>query len=73
LARVLGRSEGLRGGRLCQNAADTDDATRGLIEFNDASATRWPTVGVSGNIIDASLQALVYVINFKLVKAGATA
>jgi hypothetical protein len=34
---------------------------------------RWSTVGVSGNIIDASFQALVDAINYKLVKSGATA
>jgi 2-isopropylmalate synthase len=44
-----------------------------LIEFGDASGARWSTVGVSGNIIDASFQALVDAINYKLVKAGARA
>ena len=51
----------------------TDAVTRVLIEFGDADGARWSTVGVSGNIIDASFQALVDAINFKLVKAGATA
>ena len=32
---------------------------------------RWSTVGVSGNIIDASFQALVDAIDYKLVKASA--
>ena len=35
-------------------------------------ARRWSTVGVSGNIIDASFQALVDAINYKLIKSGAT-
>ncbi len=51
----------------------TDAVTRVLIEFGDADGKRWSTVGVSGNIIDASFQALVDAINFKLVKAGASA
>ncbi len=51
----------------------TDAVTRVLIEFGDADGARWSTVGVSGNIIDASFQALVDAINFRLVKAGAAA
>ena len=47
----------------------TDAVTRVLIEFGDSSGGRWSTVGVSGNIIDASFQALVDAINYKLVKA----
>ena len=46
----------------------TDAVTRVLIEFGDASGARWSTVGVSGNIIDASFQALVDAIVYKLVK-----
>ena len=49
----------------------TDAVTRVLIEFGDSSGARWSTVGVSGNIIDASFQALVDAIIYKLVKAGA--
>ena len=49
----------------------TDAVTRVLIEFGDSDGARWSTVGVSGNIIDASFQALVDAINFRLVKAGA--
>ena len=49
----------------------TDAVTRVLIEFGDASGARWSTVGVSGNIIDASFQALVDAIVYKLIKAGA--
>ena len=49
----------------------TDAVTRVLIEFGDSSGARWSTVGVSGNIIDASFQALVDAINYKLVKSGA--
>ncbi|MBV8662417.1 MAG: citramalate synthase, partial [Hyphomicrobiales bacterium] len=47
----------------------TDAVTRVLIEFGDAGGARWSTVGVSGNIIDASFQALVDAIDYKLLKA----
>jgi 2-isopropylmalate synthase len=42
--------------------------TRVLIETHDASGARWWTVGVSENIIDASFQALMDSILFKLVR-----
>ncbi len=48
----------------------TDAVTRVLIEFTDATGARWSTVGVSANIIDASFQALLDAINYKLMKAG---
>ncbi len=48
----------------------TDAVTRVLIEFSEASGARWSTVGVSGNIIDASFQALVDAIVYKLIKSG---
>jgi 2-isopropylmalate synthase len=48
----------------------TDAVTRVLVEFGDSSGARWSTVGVSANIIDASFQALVEAINYKLLKAG---
>jgi 2-isopropylmalate synthase len=51
----------------------TDAVTRVLIEFGDATGARWSTVGVSGNIIDASFQALVDAIVYKLVKTGVPA
>ena len=37
----------------------TDAVTRVLIEFGDGDRDTWSTVGVSGNVIDASFQALV--------------
>ncbi|MBX9761154.1 MAG: citramalate synthase [Beijerinckiaceae bacterium] len=49
----------------------TDAVTRVLIEFGDASGARWSTVGVSANVVDASFQALIDAINYKLYKAGA--
>jgi 2-isopropylmalate synthase len=49
----------------------TDAVTRVLIEFGDEKGERWSTVGVSANIIDASFQALVDSITYKLLKSGA--
>jgi 2-isopropylmalate synthase len=46
----------------------TEAITRVLIESRDASGARWWTVGVSDNIIDASFQALMDSIVFKLMK-----
>ncbi len=51
----------------------TDAVTRVLVEFGAPDGTRWSTVGVSGNIIEASFQALVDAIDYRLVKAGAAA
>jgi 2-isopropylmalate synthase len=45
--------------------------TRVLIEFGDREGNTWSTVGVSANIIDASFQALLDSINYKLMKAEA--
>ncbi|WP_011580309.1 MULTISPECIES: citramalate synthase [Chelativorans] len=46
----------------------TEAVTRVLIESHDAAGDRWWTVGVSDNIIDASFQALMDSIVYKLVK-----
>jgi 2-isopropylmalate synthase len=46
----------------------TEAITRVLIESHDGAGTRWWTVGVSDNIIDASFQALMDSILFKLMK-----
>ena len=51
----------------------TDAVTRVLIEFGDGAGETWWTVGVSGNIIDASFQALVDAIVYRLVKLGVPA
>ena len=48
----------------------TDAVTRVLIEFGDGDRDTWSTVGVSGNVIDASFQALVEGIVYRLVKLG---
>jgi 2-isopropylmalate synthase len=51
----------------------TAAVTRVLIESEDENGERWTTVGVSPNIIDASFQALMDSVVFKLVKSGAPA
>jgi 2-isopropylmalate synthase len=53
--------------------AGTGAVTRVLIESEDEAGEHWTTVGVSPNIIDASFQALMDSIIFKLVKSGAPA
>jgi 2-isopropylmalate synthase len=53
--------------------AGTEAVTRVLIESADESGEHWTTIGVSANIIDASFQALMDSIIFKLVKSAAPA
>jgi 2-isopropylmalate synthase len=53
--------------------AGTEAVTRVLIESEDESGDHWTTIGVSSNIIDASFQALMDSIIYKLVKSGAPA
>lgn len=52
----------------------TDAITRVLIETHDKdTGERWFTVGVSPNIVDASFEALLDSITYKLLKCGAPA
>jgi 2-isopropylmalate synthase len=51
--------------------AGTQAVTRVLIESADETGERWTTIGVSANIIDASFQALMDSIIYKLLKSGA--
>ena len=53
--------------------AGTEAVTRVLIESEDEAGEHWTTIGVSPNIIDASFQALMDSIIYKLVKSGAPA
>ena len=53
--------------------AGTQAVTRVLLESTDESGEHWTTIGVSPNIIDASFQALMDSIVYKLVKSGAPA
>jgi 2-isopropylmalate synthase len=50
----------------------TEAVTRVLVETHDKSTgERWFTVGVSPNIVDASFEALLDSINYKLLRDGA--
>ncbi len=49
----------------------TGAVTRVLIQSEDENGERWTTVGVSANIIEASFQALMDSVVYKLVKSGA--
>jgi 2-isopropylmalate synthase len=51
----------------------TEAVTRVLIESEDGNGERWTTIGISPNIIDASFQALMDSVIYKLVKSGAPA
>ncbi len=51
----------------------SEAVTRVLIESEDETGDNWTTVGVSPNIIDASFQALMDSLVYKLVKSGAPA
>jgi len=51
----------------------TEAVTRVLIDSEDAQGRRWSTVGVSANIVDASFEALVDAITWKLARDGAEA
>ena len=51
----------------------TEAVTRVIIDSEDAQNRRWSTVGVSANIVDASFDALVDAINWKLIRDGAKA
>jgi len=53
--------------------AGTQAVTRVLIESTDESGEHWTTIGVSPNIIDASFQALMDSIIYKLLKSAAPA
>jgi 2-isopropylmalate synthase len=55
--------------RILDAAHGTDAVTRVLIETSDGS-TSWETIGVAGNIIEASWQALVDGVTYGLVRAG---
>ncbi len=46
----------------------TEAVTRVIIDSEDGQGRRWSTVGVSANIIDASFQALLEAIQWKLIR-----
>ncbi len=49
----------------------TEAVTRVIIDSEDSEGHRWSTVGVSPNIVDASFEALLDAITWKLVRDGA--
>jgi len=49
----------------------TEAVTRVIIDSEDGAGHRWSTVGVSANIVDASFEALLDAITWKLVRDGA--
>ncbi len=51
----------------------SEAVTRVLIESEDENGDHWTTIGVSPNIIDASFQALMDSVIYKLIKSGAPA
>ncbi|TLP56780.1 citramalate synthase [Parasedimentitalea maritima] len=48
----------------------TEAVTRVIIDSEDDTGRRWSTVGVSPNIIDASFEALLDAIRWKLIRDG---
>ena len=55
--------------RILSSDRGTKAVTRVLIETTDAAGNKWGTVGVSTNIIEASWQALVDSIEYKLIQS----
>lgn len=49
----------------------TEAVTRVIIDSEDRAGHRWSTVGVSSNIVDASFEALLDAITWKLIRDGA--
>src|SRR5204863_2546691 len=56
--------------RILTQSGGTNAVTRVMIESADHNGHRWNTVGVSANIIDASVDALSDSITWKLMVEG---
>ncbi len=50
----------------------TEAVTRVIIDSEDGQGRRWSTVGVSANIVDASFEALLDAVTWKLLRDGVT-
>jgi 2-isopropylmalate synthase len=50
----------------------TEAVTRVIIDSEDGQGRRWSTVGLSANIVDASFEALLDAIIWKLIRDGVT-
>ncbi|MBW8728486.1 MAG: citramalate synthase [Inquilinus limosus] len=59
--------------RILRSNEGTGAMPRVMIETEDADGTRWSTIGVSTNVIDASFEALGDSFTYALLRAGATA
>jgi len=59
--------------RILRSNDGTGAMPRVMIETEDADGTRWSTIGVSTNIIDASFEALGDSFTYKLLRAGVEA
>jgi 2-isopropylmalate synthase len=76
LAKDLGRySETINDMRLVDfkvriTQGGTEAVTRVIIDSEDGKGRRWSTVGVSANIIDASFDALLDAMRWKLIRDG---
>ncbi|RKF13005.1 citramalate synthase [Roseovarius spongiae] len=76
LAKDLGRYQGavedmhLVDFKVRITQGGTEAVTRVIIDSEDRQGRRWSTVGVSANIVDASFDALLDAINWKLVREG---
>jgi 2-isopropylmalate synthase len=57
--------------RILDSGSGTSAKTRVLVESSDGHQ-RWTTVGVSGNILEASYQAVVEAIEYGLMVRGVT-
>ena len=73
LAKDLGRYQGaiddmrLVDFKVRITQGGTEAVTRVIIDSEDGDGRRWSTVGVSANIVDASFEALLDAINWKLL------
>ena len=50
------------------NQGGTEAVTRVVIDSEDSTGRRWATVGVSPNIVDASFDALIDAMNWKILR-----
>ncbi len=76
LAKDLGRYQGaiddmrLVDFKVRITQGGTEAVTRVIIDSEDGQGNRWSTVGVSANIVDASFDALLDAINWKLLQGA---
>jgi len=76
LAKDLGRYQGaiddmrLVDFKVRITQGGTEAVTRVIIDSEDGQGRRWSTVGVSANIVDASFEALLDAITWKLARDG---